>query len=53
MESEKKTGIDDLTYKAETETETREQDMDTKGERRGMGWTGRLGLTYIYYWHCV
>ena len=33
----KKTGIDDLTYKAETETETREQDMDTKGEKRGMG----------------
>ena len=37
------------TYKAEIENKY----MDTKGERGGVGWIGRLGLTYIHHWYYV
>ena len=46
----KKNGIDDLTYKAETDTDvenTKEVPED------GVGWIGKLGLTYISYWYYV
>ena len=35
------------------DTDVENKRMDTKGERWGVAWTGRFGLTYIYYWYYV
>jgi len=45
----RKIGIDDLIYKTEIETKTENKRMDTKAERGGWEWIGRLGLTHIHY----
>ena len=50
MESEKN-GIADLIYKAEIETDVEEKKYGYQGVV--VGWIGRLGLTYIYYWYYV
>ena len=44
--------IDDLIYKAEKETQTREQAYGYQGEE-GLQWTGRLGLTYVHDWYNI
>ena len=36
-----------------TDTDVEDKCMDTKGERDGVGRTGRLGLTHIHYWYYV
>ena len=35
------------------DTDVENKHMDTKGGKEGVGWTGRLGLTYIHYWYYV
>ena len=52
MESEK-IGIDDLIYKAEIETKTEQTYGYQGGKGGGVGWTGRLGLTYIHYCYYI
>ena len=45
-----KNGIDDLICEAEMQTQTQRTNMDTKGERGGVGGIGRLTLTCKHYY---
>ena len=35
------------------DTDVENKRMGTKGRSGGVGWIGRLGLTYIHYWYYV
>ena len=43
----------ELTHKQKERHRCREQMYGHQGENGEVGWTRRLGLTYIYYWYCL
>ena len=50
MESRKKNGVDNITCKAERETQMNRTNIRILREKMVVGGTGRLGLTSIHYW---